>query len=531
MKKVKAFAAGAASLLVAAKSFGSSVSYTMSLVAGTNTGELAPFDPSAGTNGPTTMAAINNATVLQAAINYANKNYFLDGGGADTTNTVTIVLPQGAFAFAPYSGHPDSYVEFGGMTQMVHLPNMPKSMGAPAGVIDVSGYNPVQSLHDFAPLGNLVASIPPSSTLGHLTITGAGDCVNLSNPAVPIIGDLGCPSGTAIYTIDGVPAIYGDQTNHVTFSELGFDRASEYVSQGTITNSTKSSLSMSGTFTPGTATLTISTGYPGADILYGYSYNMILDNLMPPESRYLRVYSAPTPGNPAMVLAMDGSSPNSEVGWSEPDDMQPSIPGGHTQTVGCMAGGGGLYTPAIPGTQTMVGGSLTACQVAPLCVPANSVSSVCTLYLDGDGAPALSMGDFVCIKAKYLNSEAYNFYGPWKDLNTSGAPQNYGGTDVMFSNVSWVQQTVGNTYKGFTDFTIENGYLLRAQPPPGTGVQAPCLASSSGGPQLGGYSSDIVFPDNWPIVANTINGLYAIATGDDSVALFSPAGITNITTR
>jgi hypothetical protein len=491
-------------------------------------GKLIPYNPATGANGPGSMyegtpIGVLNDEVLQAAINFVNATYFASGD-APVAASVTLTIPQGAFYLEPYLGNPSTPLDYvissTSMTTTVDLPYLPttplRGTFPPAGVIDISSYDKETGPGKTAPLSNLVATIPGGSTHGNLTIRGAGDCVYALAPGGPAIGPLGCPSGTALYTEDGYVAVFGDQPNHVTFESLGFARPSEYVSQGTITATHTATLTGSGVYTPASVVVQVDTGYPGADVIYGHSEQTILySNPDTHVSRYMRAYQPPSGTTPAILVTntMNGAV-NGQVDWAEPIAMQP----GSGQTVNCSGSTPPLYTPSVSGTQQLNGTVLSACQVAPSCTPANSISSSCTIYLDHDGAVGrYSDGDYVCLKAKWLASEAYILEGPFADSST---PSVYGGTDVTFNGVSWIQQTTGSSTDGFTNLSILKSYALRGQTPQTTGSPLPCLASPSGGPQLSAHSPE-AYGTMWPAGTDTVNGLYAIGLGDDAIAVFA----------
>jgi hypothetical protein len=488
-------------------------------------GKLIPYNPVTGANGPGstyegTSIGVLNDEVLQAAINFANTTYF-ESGDEPVAASVTLVVPQGAFYLEPYSGNPSTTLTYivsitDTETTTVSLPYLPttshRGSTLAAGIIDISSYDPSSGSGNFAPLGNLPATIPGGSTHGNLTIQGAGNCVS-TLAAGPVIGPLGCSTGTAIYTEDGYVAVYGNEPNHVTLTNMGFSRPTEYVSQGTITGT--HAFSLVGTiYTPAYVVVQIDTGYPGADVIYDHALQSILYQTdAGPVARYMRAFNPPSGSTYAtLVTNTANGSVNDETEWAQPEKMQP----GTGQTVSCSGAATGLDTPSVNGTQQSNGGTLSPCQVPPSCTPTNSISSSCTIYLSHDANISKYSTDYVCLKGKWLDAEAYMLIGPFPP---HGFPP-FGGTDVVFNSVSWIQQTTGTSEYGFKNFGVINSYALRAQTPQTTGAPLPCLASPSGGPQLSAGSPSS-YGTHWPAGTDTVNGLYAIGLGDDAIAVFA----------
>jgi parallel beta-helix repeat protein len=116
----------------------------------------------------------------------------------------------------------------------------------------------------------------------------------------------------------------------------------------------------------------------------------------------------------------------------------------------------------------------------------------------GKAAP-YAVGDLVGLKSK----EAANTY------------YLCGGSDFEFRDIRWTQRSRGKFRCGFTNVRISGSEILRAGPING---QAPVMSSPAGGPQIG-HAGEATSRN---IVENNV----FVATGDDSIGIFSSDGTT-----
>jgi hypothetical protein len=121
------------------------------------------------------------------------------------------------------------------------------------------------------------------------------------------------------------------------------------------------------------------------------------------------------------------------------------------------------------------------------------------LYLAKQRGGELHIGDFIAVKSKKGNSNAYRFMG---------------GTDVTFDDVLWTRASRGVFRGGMSDVHILNSAIRRDPPVDG---QSPCLSSAGGGPQIGQ-------PNDPPTSGNVVRNFTAEGTGDDAVAFFNASG-------
>ena len=127
------------------------------------------------------------------------------------------------------------------------------------------------------------------------------------------------------------------------------------------------------------------------------------------------------------------------------------------------------------------------------------------LYLGRQRGEELNAGDFIAVKSKNEESNAYRFFG---------------GTDFTFDHVLWTRATRGVFRGGMNNVHILDSMIRRDAPVYG---QSPCLSSAGGGPQIGQ-------PRDPPTTGNVVQNFYAEGTGDDSLAFFNASGtVSNVT--
>lgn len=107
-------------------------------------------------------------------------------------------------------------------------------------------------------------------------------------------------------------------------------------------------------------------------------------------------------------------------------------------------------------------------------------------------------GDLIGIKSKH-GGQAY-----WL----------YGGSDFVFEDVKWTQESRGVFRGGFDKIRITRCVVERA---PAINGQVPCLSTPGGGPQIGQ-------PGDRPTSGNLVEDCRMTATGDDSIAFFNASG-------
>jgi len=112
--------------------------------------------------------------------------------------------------------------------------------------------------------------------------------------------------------------------------------------------------------------------------------------------------------------------------------------------------------------------------------------------------PLYKPGDLIGIKSKH---EAYPY---WL----------HGGSDFVFENVKWQQESRGVFRGGFDRIQIRSCVVDRLPPIDG---QTPCLSTPGGGPQIGQ-------PDEPPTADNLVANCRLNGTGDDSIAFFNASG-------
>lgn len=108
-------------------------------------------------------------------------------------------------------------------------------------------------------------------------------------------------------------------------------------------------------------------------------------------------------------------------------------------------------------------------------------------------------GELVAVKSKH-GGQAYWFAR---------------GSDILFQDVKWTQESRGVFRNGFDKVHFVNCDIDRA---PAIAGQTPCLSTPDGGPQIGQ-------PGDPPTEGNVVEDCRFVATGDDSVAFFNGAGI------
>ncbi len=112
--------------------------------------------------------------------------------------------------------------------------------------------------------------------------------------------------------------------------------------------------------------------------------------------------------------------------------------------------------------------------------------------------PSYKAGDLIGIKSKH---DAYPY---WL----------YGGSDFVFEDVKWLQESRGVFRGGFDRIRVSGCVVDRLPPIDG---QVPCLSTPGGGPQIGQ-------PDDPPTTNNLVENCRMTGTGDDSVAFFNGSG-------
>ena len=110
----------------------------------------------------------------------------------------------------------------------------------------------------------------------------------------------------------------------------------------------------------------------------------------------------------------------------------------------------------------------------------------------------------VCIKSKPGWGDAYRFDG----RGTLSLSQ-----DIVFSHVTWLTASRG-LFIGVSGVQVIDAAIPRL---PAIGGQAPCIANSAGGPQIGDATGQ------YSTSGNIVKGLNSAASGDDPVALFFDA--------
>jgi len=89
-----------------------------------------------------------------------------------------------------------------------------------------------------------------------------------------------------------------------------------------------------------------------------------------------------------------------------------------------------------------------------------------------------------------------------------------GGSDFVFEEVKWTQESRGVFRGGFNKIRISRCVVERA---PALEGQVPCLSTPGGGPQIGQ-------PRDPPTAGNLVEDCSMTATGDDSIAFFNASG-------
>ena len=121
------------------------------------------------------------------------------------------------------------------------------------------------------------------------------------------------------------------------------------------------------------------------------------------------------------------------------------------------------------------------------------------LYLGRQRGDELHVGDFIAVKSKNEESNAYRFFG---------------GTDFNFDDVLWTRASRGVFRGGMSNVHILNATIRRDPPVFG---QTPCLSSAGGGPQIGQ-------PRDPPTTGDLVQNFFAEGTGDDALAFFNASG-------
>ena len=89
-----------------------------------------------------------------------------------------------------------------------------------------------------------------------------------------------------------------------------------------------------------------------------------------------------------------------------------------------------------------------------------------------------------------------------------------GGSDFVFADVKWTQESRGVFRGGFDRIRVSHCVVERV---PAIEGQVPCLATPGGGPQIGQ-------PGDPPTSGNLVEDCCMTATGDDSIAFFNASG-------
>jgi len=119
--------------------------------------------------------------------------------------------------------------------------------------------------------------------------------------------------------------------------------------------------------------------------------------------------------------------------------------------------------------------------------------------LKREAAPPWHVGDTLAVKSKH-GGNAYWFYG---------------GHDVTFQRVRWLDESRGTFRGGMSGIRILDDRIERGSGSPG---RRPCLATPDGGPQIG-------HPDDPPTTDVLVQGNVFEGTGDDAIALFNASGV------
>ena len=90
----------------------------------------------------------------------------------------------------------------------------------------------------------------------------------------------------------------------------------------------------------------------------------------------------------------------------------------------------------------------------------------------------------------------------------------HGGSDFIFEDLKWLQESRGVFRGGFDKVRITGCVVDRLPPIDG---QTPCLSTPGGGPQIGQ-------PDDLPTTGNLVENFRMTGTGYDSVAFFNASG-------
>ena len=465
-----------------------------------------------GLNGPSSSSATANTVAIETAILDANLAF-----GTDSTANCTITLPASGFYYlTSYCPSSQSTICATGPTVTLFNGSVSSTATLPVennAILDVSSYSSTHGTLTPVPLRNLKAT-----STGHLTIAGA------SGTSSPVF-----------YTDNNLEAIVGVHTNHVTFENITLNRPIYEETEGTITAISTTRTMVGGLTVLPYVTISTPPGFRFADATWEDDENYIVNSPGSHVARYMRLYSASSLELlPDVVGAVTNA--NLEEGWGEAPSSY------NTQSV-CAT---------LAGSQWDAHSS--TCEVQPSATAgaaagtAPCTATACNIYIKDTQLPSsYVLNAFVCLKSKMSgpysgrnpigSSIGYGFTGPWDSVDVNGNPLEYGGFDVSFQNVTWVQQAYGRANYGFRAFNVVGSTIMRA-PPPQSGSPAQCLSDGNGGPQLGGggvndAESDYQTSGSWPptVVASStgttistisvISGLTATATGDDTIALFN----------
>lgn len=121
------------------------------------------------------------------------------------------------------------------------------------------------------------------------------------------------------------------------------------------------------------------------------------------------------------------------------------------------------------------------------------------LLLRPKQAPEYKPGDLIGIKSKH-GGQPYWFYG---------------GSDFVFEDVRWIQESRG-VFRGGFDRVRVSGCVVDRLPP--INGRTPCLSTPGGGPQIGQ-------PNDPPVSNNIVENCRMTGNGDDSIAFFNASGI------
>jgi len=389
----------------------------------------------------------------------------------------------------------------------------------PAGLFyvpDTTGTNVVVPL----PTGDGTRLSSPISSTERLLISGSttGSTTLLSTSGL-----------TTFYASPGGPSPV--PFSHLTLQNISFDRDQFAVTQGHFIGVT----SVTETYGSNTATTAAlqfqvdpsTLGKPGFNVPdFGFQPPQLAGNAM--AGQFLRIYDNVASSSQGVVsykpqqsAALNNNIFNLQVayhGYCYTDQAgNPHIGDDHTipgtttaATFSCPVSGANTLTVLLGSTPGVLSPDATT-----------AVSSYGSFSNYGGPTKVPGVSPLVCIKNETTSADFFLLYN---DQIVATPPKS--GTDIVMQNLTW-KGMARSALKNTSYISVLNSAIVREPPvlvsaQPST-YQYPCLSTESGGVQINGQSSSQTM-QNATTYGNTISGYNAVATGDDSLAVFGDAG-------